>query len=107
MINMYGRTFIGMLEGLPYGDCTEHFDDYKRDNCILERSTVISHFNSLERAYTSEPTYDLFSGERFLAGLYFDGNYTITADFIRYYNQGKVDIPEEYEDYLMNVAHIG
>ena len=31
----------------------------------------------------------------------------LTADFIRYYNQGKVDIPEKYEDYLMNVAHIG
>lgn len=106
MIRMHGRSFIGMLEGLPYGDCTEHFSDYKRENCILNRSVVISHFKSLKGAYTSAPTYDLFSGERFLAGLYFDGNFTITTDFVRYYDQGKVDIPEEYEEYLINEAHL-
>lgn len=106
MIKMYDRTFIGLLEGLPYGNCTEHFDDYRRDNCILDRDTVLSHFNTLKGAYTSAPTYDLFSGERFLAGLYIDGDFSITTDFVRYYGQGKVDIPKEYEDYLINIAHV-
>ena len=101
-----GRYFIGFFKGLPYGNCNEQFDDYKRDNCVLERSIVLSHLESLNVAYTSEPTYDFFTGERILAGLCDDGKYTFTTDFIWYYRQCKVDIPKEYEDYLIDEIHV-
>ena len=67
---------------------------------------LLAHLESLDGAYTSEPTYDLFTGEKFLAGLCDDGDFTFTTDFIRYYKQGIVDIPKEYEDYLIEELHI-
>lgn len=102
MITEYGRNFIGLFEGLPYGKCFEHIEDYKRKDTVIDRSVVLKHLEALEVAITSEPTYDLFTGEKFLAGLCNDGEFTITTDFIRYYKQSKVDIPKEYEDYLLN-----
>ena len=106
MIKDRGFNFIGLFEGLPYGGCTEHFEDYSRDNCVIDRPTVLAYLESLEGAYTSEPTYDLFTHERFLAGLCYDSDFVVTTDFIRYYKQGRVDIPKEYEDYLINEKHI-
>ena len=106
MIKVNGYNLIGFFEGLPYGMCSEHIEDYKRDGLLLERSSVLSRFDTLVGAFTSEPTYDLFTGEEFLAGLYDDGNYKITTDFIRYYKQGIVDIPEEYEEYLINELNL-
>ncbi len=106
MKKIQGINFIGLFEGLPYGDCTEHFEDYTRDDCAIDRKTVLAHLESLEGAYTSAPTYDLFTHEPFLAGLCDDDNFVITTDFIRYYKQGRVEIPKEYESYLINNKHI-
>ncbi len=101
MITYNGFKRIGYFKGLPYGNCTERIEDYKRNDCKLDRKRVLSHLESIDPAITSEPTYDLFTGERFLAGLRQDGNYIITNDFVRYYKQGIVDIPKEYEEYLI------
>lgn len=101
MIKEKGMNFIGLFEGLPYGGCTEHIEDYKRDDCSIKRELVLAHLESLEGAYTSEPTYDLFTNEQFLAGLCDDSSFVITTDFIHYYRQGRVEIPKEYEDYLI------
>ena len=106
MITEYGRKFIGLFEGSPYGGCEEHIEDYIRDDTRIKRSMVLDHLNSIysKGFFTSAPTYDVETGERFLAGLCEDGEYTVTTDFIRYYKQGKVDIPKEYEDYLIKQA---
>ena len=101
MIKIGGNNFIGLFEGLPYGDCTERIDDYKRNDCKIDRVKVLARLESLDAALTSEPTYDLFTGEQFMAGLCDDGSYIFTTDFIRYYKQGIVDIPREYEEYLI------
>ena len=101
MIEIKGKKFIGLLKGLPYGDYNETVSDYKRNDTILERDVVLKRLESLDGAYTSEPTYDINTGEQFLAGICDDGEYRITTDFIRYYKQGIVDIPKEYEDYLI------
>ena len=76
-------------------------DDYRRTDCLLSRAAVIGHFESLDAAYTSAPTKDINTGEIFPAGLYDDGEFLFTTDFVRYYMQGKVDIPREYEEYLI------
>ena len=102
MIVKNGKNFIGLFEGLPYGMCTERIEDYVRKDCKLSRSSVLDHFKTIHRAYTSAPTNDLFTGESFLAGICDDGNFYFTTDFIRYYEQGKVEIPKEYENYLIN-----
>ena len=98
---MYGRKYFGLFKGTPYGSFDETIDDYKRQNSVIDRNKVIDHFSHLNFAATSAPTYDINSGEFFPAGLYDDGPFSFTTDFVRYYNQGIVDIPEEYEDFLL------
>ncbi|MBR3170603.1 MAG: hypothetical protein IKF22_05020 [Lachnospiraceae bacterium] len=106
MIRRDGYSCFGFFKGLPYGNCIESFDDYSRTDCILSRDIVNHHFDSLNAAYTSAPTSDLFTGEPFLGGLYDDGDFLFTIDFVRYFKQGKVDIPKEYEDYMINELQI-
>ena len=106
MITRNGFKCFGFFKGLPYGECNESMDDYSRADCVLNRDVVNHHFDELSAAYTSEPTYDLFTGELVLGGLYDDGNFLFTTDFVRYYRQGKVDIPKEYEQYLIDELHI-
>lgn len=106
MIKINGKNFIGLFEGLPYGKCTEHIEDYSRKDCKISRSSVLNRLNTIHRAYTSAPTKDLFTGESFLAGICSDGDFNFTTDFIRYYEQGKVEIPKEYEDYLINLVKV-
>ena len=79
MITINGRKYIGLFKGLPYGDYNESIEDYKRDNCLIDRKLIINRFKSLTGAYTSEPTYDIFTGEQFPAGLCADGDFIFTT----------------------------
>lgn len=97
---------FGFFEGLPYGNCDEDITQYKRSSVNIEPEIVLRHIESLDPAFTSEPTFDLFSGEEFQAGLYDDGLFVFPTDFVRYFRQGKVDIPEEYENYLLKELEI-
>ena len=97
-----GYKYFGLFEGLPYGDCDEKYDDYRAFNNTVSKESVVKRIESLSLGITSEPTYDLFTGERFYAGFYVDGDYVFTTDFARYYKERDIGLPPKYERYLID-----
>lgn len=98
----HGFLWFGLFEGAPYGDCTEKVEDYEKLINQISKAKVLKHIDSLSPSLTSAPTYDVFTGERFGAGLYNDGKFLFTTDFVRYYRDRDIGIPIEYEEYLIN-----
>lgn len=97
-----GFRWVGLFAGAPYGDCDETIDDYRKIHNTVEKSSILNRLETLSPARTSAPTYDLFTGERFGAGLYQDGEFLLTTDFVRYYKNHDIGIPLEYEEYLVS-----
>ena len=94
-----GWIAFGLFKGSPYSD---EYDDIDEFNCYdkVPKDFVLARIQSLRLVLTSAPTYDYFTGEKFRAGLYDDPPFTFSTDFVRYYSQGKIGLPEEYADFL-------
>lgn len=84
MKTKHGFHFIGLFTGAPYGDCDETLESYRGVRNSVKKDDVLRHLESCQLARTSAPTYDIVTQEQFGAGLYNDGEYLITTDFVRY-----------------------
>lgn len=103
MIQKDGMYFFGFWEDMPYRTVTDRYEDFEQYSNGLDRNAVIRHIESLEPAIASAVTTDRFTGERFNAGLYEDGDFVFPVDFLRYYKTREIGIPSEYEAYLRTV----
>lgn len=94
---------FGFWDGMPYRSITDKYEDFEKFTNQIEKQKVIRHIEGLD--YGLSPTYsvDLFTGERFHAGIYEDGHFRFPIDFLRYYKSRNIGIPYEYEDYLMDI----
>ena len=96
---------FGWFKGLPYGDCEEDFDDYRKFKNTIPKEKVIEHIESgdVEKWATSLYTCDMFTGEKLQAGMYEDGDFEFPYDFLHYYKNYDIGIPYEYEEYLNKI----
>lgn len=95
---------FGFFKGLPYDNCTEIFDDYKKFSNKLPKEAVIAHIETVELGLTSLPSYDIFTGEKLHAGMFWDGDFTFPYEFLHYYKNYDIGIPYEYEEYLKSIG---
>ena len=99
------RILFGWFKGLPYGDCEENFDDYRKLKNTIPKEKVIEHIESdkVNKGATSLATFDIITGERLQAGMFVDGNFAFPFDFLHYYKNYDIGIPYEYEEYLKGI----
>ena len=100
---------FGFFKGMPYGDCNEDFDEYRKFKNTLPRNKIYEHMllvDSREKWRTSVPTQDIFTGEKLTAGLCIDGDFRFPLDFLHYYKNYDIGIPYDYEAYLRDVVGI-
>lgn len=95
---------FGYFKGLPYGDCDEDFEEYRRYKNTISREKIYEHMNLLDKWRTSAPTQDIFTGENLEAGLCIDGEFSFPLDFLHYYKNYDIGIPYDYEEYLKSVG---
>ena len=98
-----GIHSFGFWAGMPYGITTDKYEDFEQFKNSIEKERVIKHIEALDDWIASEASEDLFTGERFNAGVYEDGDFTFPVDFLRYYKTKNIGIPYEYETYLNRV----
>ena len=96
---------FGWFKGLPYGDCEENIEDYRKFKNHIPKEKVIEHIESddVEAWATSLATYDMFTGEKLDSGMYEDGNFRFPFDFLHYYKNYDIGIPYDYEEYLKKI----
>ena len=99
----YGRYGFGFWEGMPYGEPTDKYEDFLSFKNDIDKEKVIKHIESLDDWLASEMCTDMFTGEKFNAGVYDDGPFTFSVDFLRYYKTQDIGIPYEYEAYLKTI----
>ncbi len=95
---------FGYFKGLPYKNSNDEFDRYKEFKNRIPKSKIIHHIESLEKWATSLPSYDLFTGERLQAGVFWDGDFGFPREFLHYYKNYDIGIPYEYEKYLKSIG---
>ena len=95
---------FGFFNGLPYDDCRENFEEYKDYSNRIPKSVILSYISSLEAGLTSLPSKDIFTGERLQAGMFWDGEFTFPYEFLHYYKNYDIGIPNEYENYLKSIG---
>lgn len=105
-----GIKIFGVWPGMDYNitiDTFEDFQGYFKLNKI-EKAVVADHIRNLDDALASGPVYDIFSGNKIANnhGMYEDGPFNFPIDFLYYYENYDIGIPQEYEDYLINVKHL-
>lgn len=102
MKTIEGYKYFGYFTGMPYGKylCDETFKDYPVTETAEERRKILQYLDTLDPALTSEPTYDLVTGELLQGGMYEDMEYGYPTDFVEYYRRGLVGFPREYLESL-------
>lgn len=105
MKNENGRKLFGFWDGMPYGSITDSYEDFESFKNTINKEKVINHIESLDDWITSEMSSDIFTGEKFNAGIYDDGDFTFPVDFLRYYKGKNIGIPPEYEAYLKSILY--
>lgn len=95
---------FGFFTGLPYNQCNENFEDYKKLKNTISKAKVIEYLHSLEYALTSMPSNDIFTGEELHAGMFWDGDFIFPLEFLHYYEKYDIGIPYEYEEYLKSIG---
>lgn len=98
--------YFGFFEGLPYKSATESFDSYRRMKNKIPKEKVIAYIETLDVWATSEPSYEIFTGEKMRAGLFEDGDFTFPYEFLHYYKNYDIGIPYDYEAYLRDEVGI-
>lgn len=92
---------FGYFKGMPYGDCEEDFNDYRKFRNTISREKIVKYIESLDPAYACLVSYDIFTGEELIPGQYIDGEFRFPLEFLHYYKNYDIGIPPEYEEYLM------
>ena len=95
---------FGFFKGLPYKDCNENFEDYKQYKNRIPKKEILSYIESLDAGLASPPSYDVFTGEKLHAGMFWDGDFTFPYEFLHYYKNYDIGIPYEYEEYLKSIG---
>lgn len=95
---------FGFFKGMPHSGSNENFADYRKLKNSIPKESVISHIRSLEAGLTSEPSIELFTGEKIRAGIFEDGNFVFPYEFLHYYENYDIGIPYEYETYLKSIG---
>ena len=98
-----GYYLFGFWEGMPYRSRTDRYEDFLTYKNTIDKSLIIGHIENLEYGLATVMSTDLFTGEKFRAGIYEDGNYRFPVDFLRYYQTRDIGIPYEYEAYLKTI----
>lgn len=94
-----GKYFFGFWDE-EYGTPDEKYEDFEHYRNTIDKKAVIQHIETLKKAITIHEITDRFTGEKFKAGIYMDGDFTFSTDFVRYYKTQSIGIPYEYEEYL-------
>lgn len=98
-----GSFYFGFWDGMPYKSRTDSFEDFTSYKNSISKAKVIQHIESLDPGLACAFSTDIFTGETFNAGVYWDGAFTFPVDFLRYYKTQDIGIPYEYEEYLKTV----
>ena len=102
MKNENGLSLFGFF-GAPYGTPTDKYEDFERIKNSIDKEKVIQHIETLEKWLSPTQSTDMFTGEKFNAGFYEDGDFRFSVDFLRYYKTQDIGIPYEYEEYLKGI----
>ena len=94
--------YFGFFKGMKYGKCKDDFNLYKNIENYLQKSEILNYMKTLPIAGIAPmSTEDIFSGEPLeQAGIIEDGDFTFPIDFIHYYEEYDIGIPNEYEEYI-------
>lgn len=98
-----GKMLFGFWDNMPYGTPTDKMQDFIGLKNTIDKQAVIKHIESLDPGLACTFSTDIFTGETFNAGVYWDGAFTFPVDFLRYYKTQDIGIPYEYEEYLKTV----
>ncbi|MCC8174492.1 MAG: hypothetical protein LIO65_09090 [Odoribacter sp.] len=101
-----GYKLFGWWDGMPYGEPSDKFEDFKQFKNTIPKEKIIAHIKSCEIWYCPMPEHhDIFTGEVIKeAGEYQDGDFLFPIDFLRYYETYDIGIPPEYEEYLKSIG---
>ena len=100
---------FGFFKGMPYGDCNEDFDEYRKFKNTLPREKIYEHMLQVDARHrwrAAVETHDIFTGEKLTAGLCIDGDFRFPLDFLHYYKNYDIGIPYDYEAYLRDEVGI-
>lgn len=100
---------FGFFKGMPYGDCNEDFDEYRKFKNTLPREKIYEHMLQVDARHrwrAAVETHDIFTGEKLTAGLCIDGDFRFPLEFLHYYKNYDIGIPYDYEAYLRDVVGI-
>lgn len=97
-----GRYLFGFWDEV-YSTKTDKYEDFLQYNNTIDKAKVIQHIETLDDWLASAIVTDRFTGEKFNAGFYRDGDFTFSVDFLRYYKTKDIGIPYEYEEYLKQI----
>lgn len=101
-----GKYYFGFFDGTPYGHPTDKYEDFVIIKNSIDKEKVIDRIENSEDvdfAISSTQSTDMFTGEKFNAAIYSDGDFNFTIDFLRYYKSHDIGIPYEYEEYLKTI----
>ena len=94
---------FGFFKGLPHEDCEENLEDYKKFKNSIPKEKIIAYIESdnVEKCLGFMPfSCDIFTGEEMPCGLFVDGDFMFTWEFLHYYKNYDIGIPYDYEEYL-------
>lgn len=94
--------YFGFFKGMKYGKCNDDFEEYKRIENHLNKSSILNHIKNLPFAGVAPMSVeDIFTGEPLeQAGVIEDGDFTFPIDFLHYYENYNIGIPKEYEKHI-------
>lgn len=96
---------FGWFKGLPYNHCNECFESFREFHNNIPKEKVIAHIETLEAGYACVESFDIFTGEKLIAGEYIDGDFGFPMEFLHYYKNYDIGIPYEYEEYLKQILN--
>ena len=94
--------YFGFFKGMKYGRCEEEFESYKNIENHLSKEDVLNYIRNLPIAGVAPMSVeDIFSGKPLeQAGIIEDGKFTFPIDFLYYYENYDIGIPNDYENYI-------
>ena len=95
--------FFGWFKGLPYRTCDEDFETFKTYKNSIPKEKVIAHLEKLEPALACLQSFDMFTGEELVPGMFVDGKFRFPYEFLHFYKNYDIGIPYEYEEYLKTI----
>ena len=109
MIYSNGRKLFGFYLRSCYEPnlCVEEIENERVKQDSVARELFERRLPSLEFWCATTQAKDIYTGETFQAGIYEDGPFTFTMDFVRYYNRELTELPEEYKEYLFDLEEQG